>query len=140
MKPEMLDTHLLIWYLTGNKWLNRRICYDIDYYQRSFCVSVEALKEIVMLRARNKIDAHLTLVYVLRILEERAISIIYVELSHLMQLEGLPFLIDPATGDYHRDPVDRMMISQAISMGYALISADHMFPYYEEHGLKVIVN
>lgn len=38
----------------------------------------------------------------------------------------------------HGDPFDRMLILQAVSMGYHLVSADRQFVKYLPHGLKLL--
>jgi PIN domain nuclease of toxin-antitoxin system len=137
MKPQLLDTHILQWYLTGDKSLHAHIRNDIDYFANSYRVSIETLKELVVLRGLRKIEAHLTLEYVLRRMLDRNIMIEPVTLDHVLQLERLPPVTD-ITDIYrnqHRDPVDRMLVAQAISMRYTLVSSDHFFTYYEIHGL-----
>lgn len=41
---------------------------------------------------------------------------------NLFSLQDLPF--------HHRDPFDRLLIAQAISLGYTLASADSAFEHY----------
>jgi PIN domain nuclease of toxin-antitoxin system len=59
-----------------------------------------------------------------------------IEPQHLQTLRTLPFVGD------HRDPFDRLIISQAISEGFSLVGKDRGFPQYRKtpvgHQLDVI--
>jgi PIN domain nuclease of toxin-antitoxin system len=137
MRPQLLDTHILQWYLTGDTSLHASIRNDIDYYANTYRVSMESLKELVVLRGLGKVSSYLTLDYVCTKLEERAIGIEPVRLEHVYCLEGLRPVVDQFRKRL-RDPVDRMLVAQAISMRYTLISGDHFFPLYRDQGLEVI--
>ncbi len=51
-------------------------------------------------------------------------SLLAIDLQHLQTLQSLPFV------GKHRDPFDRLIISQAISEGYVLVGKDREFPKY----------
>lgn len=40
----------------------------------------------------------------------------------------------------HKDPIDHIIIAQAISHRMTLISSDTKFPFYRKQGLDLIVN
>lgn len=67
-------------------------------------------------------------------LTEQDIKIVPPNESHLKVMALLPFYED------HRDPCDRIIISQAINDRIALISSDHKFERYERSGLEFIFN
>jgi len=134
----LLDTHILIWLLNENNRLNRNIREDIDYFQYSYCVSVESLREIVILQSLRKIAFDYGLERIITILSERQINILPIEATHIKALEKLPVLT--INGKKHEDPFDRLLISQSISNKYTIISSDFKFPFYKEHGLKLLVN
>ena len=134
----LLDTHILIWLLNENNRLNRNIREDIDYFQYSYCVSVESLREIVILQSLRKIAFDYGLERIITILSERQINILPIEATHIKALEKLPVLT--INGKKHEDPFDRLLISQSIANKYTIISSDFKFPFYKEHGLKLLVN
>jgi PIN domain nuclease of toxin-antitoxin system len=135
----LLDTHILIWLLTGNNnRLNQNIREDIDYFQYSYCISVETLREIVILQSLKKISFMLTIDNIINDLQKRQINILPVEAIHIKALEKLPVLT--INGKKHEDPFDRLLISQSIAEKYTIISSDFKFPFYKEHGLKLLVN
>lgn len=55
--------------------------------------------------------------------QNNGIQILPVELSHALYLENLPL--------YHKDPFDRLLISQAIVGNMNLVSADAKFSKYQ---------
>ena len=134
----LLDTHILIWLLNDNVRLNENIREDVDYFQHTYYVSVETLREIVILQSLKKISFTPTVDKIITDLQERQIGISPVEAAHIKALEKLPIL--NINGKNHEDPFDRLLISQAIASKYTLISSDSKFPFYKDYGLKLLAN
>jgi len=134
----LLDTHILIWLLNENTRLNQNIREDIDYFQYSYYVSVETLREIVILQSLKKIKFDYSLEKIITILSERQVNIVSIDITHIKALEKLPILT--INGKKHEDPFDRLLISQSIADKYTIISSDFKFPFYKEYGLKLLVN
>ncbi|OAV74885.1 PIN domain protein [Bacteroidales bacterium Barb7] len=139
MREYLLDTHILIWVLTDDSRLDKNIREDIEYFQHPYFVSVESLREIVILQSLGKIAIHYNLNEIVDFLAKWQISIIPVEINHIKELEKLPVLtID---GKTHDDPFDRLLIAQAIANKYIIISSDRKFPFYTETcRLKLLIN
>ncbi len=57
------------------------------------------------------------------ILDEMGIEVLDFDANSALLLGSLPF--------YHRDPFDRMIISQAITRKYKIISVDKKFKLYD---------
>ena len=134
----LLDTHILVWLLRGDKRLNSNIREDIDYFQHTYYVSVETLREIVLLQLSKRIEFNYGLEKIIAILLERQINILPTGVTHIKTLEKLPVLA--INSKKHEDPFDRLLISQAIADRYVIISSDSKFPFYKEYGLKLLVN
>jgi len=134
----LLDTHILIWLLDDDDRLYKDIREDIDYFQYSYHVSVETLREVVILQSLKKISFMLTMDNIINDLQKRQIDILPVEAIHIKALEKLPVLT--INGKKHEDPFDRLLISQSVAEKYTIISSDFKFPFYKEHGLKLLVN
>jgi PIN domain nuclease of toxin-antitoxin system len=75
---------------------------------------------------------------ILRKLADWDISILNVTLDHVKTLEQLSHPV--ANGRPHEDPVDRMLISQAIFERLTLVSADLKFPFYKDHNFDLLQN
>ena len=134
----LLDTHIVIWLLDDDDRLNEGIREDVDYFQHTYYVSVETLREIVILQSLKKISFTPTVDKIIADLQKRQICILPVEAAHIKALEKLPVL--NINGKSHDDPFDRMLISQAIAGKYTIISSDSKFPFYKDYGLKLLVN
>jgi PIN domain nuclease of toxin-antitoxin system len=135
----LLDTHILIWLLDDDdESLNKNIREDIDYFQHSYYVSVESLREIVILQSLKKIDLKDSVNKIVSLLTERQIKILPVEINHIEELEKLPIL--KIHGKTHEDPFDRLLIAQTIAGKYTIISSDAKFPSYKDYGLRLLIN
>ena len=61
-----------------------------------------------------------------------------------MQFETIPLTVDAACSFHllprckHKDPFERMLVWQAIKLGYVLISRDPAFMDYAEYGLNML--
>ena len=134
----LLDTHILIWLLDDDIRLNKDIRDDIDYFQHAYSISVETLREIVILQSLKKISFTPAIDKIITDLQKRQIGILSIEPTHIRELEKLPILI--INGKKHEDPFDRLLISQSIADKYTIVSSDSKFPFYEDCGLKLLVN
>ena len=138
MNSYLLDTHILIWLLRGDSRLNKNVREDIDYFQYTYYVSVETLREIVFLQLLRKIEFSYDIEKIITILTDRQINILSTHINHIKTLEKLPILT--INGKRHEDPFDRLLISQSIAGKYTIVSSDSKFPFYKDYGLKLLIN
>jgi PIN domain nuclease of toxin-antitoxin system len=75
----------------------------------------------------NKLELQHSFEFTEEILSENNIEILPVHLRHLKQLLILPF--------YHRDPFDRLILSQAISEKLVIVTKDGVFEKYTSNTL-----
>ncbi|GHV10105.1 twitching motility protein PilT [Bacteroidia bacterium] len=134
----LLDTHILVWLMKKNEKLNQNIREDIEYFQHFYYVSVETLREIVVLQSLKKIQLDATIEILVHYLEEAQIQILPIELNHINALEKLPYFTEK--GKTHNDPCDRMLIAQSIAEKLTIVSSDSKFLPYRDFGLKLLVN
>lgn len=138
MNKYLLDTHILIWFCDVDDCLDNNIREDIEYFHNIYYVSVETLREIVILQSRKKISFDLKHGKIVDLLNRHRIEILPITVGDIKELEKLP--TSKHDGRLHEDPFDRMLIAQAIANKFTLISADKKFPYYRDFGLKLLVN
>ncbi|MCL1933688.1 MAG: type II toxin-antitoxin system VapC family toxin [Candidatus Azobacteroides sp.] len=138
MNRYLLDTHILIWLLKKSDHLNKDIRENIEYFQHVYCVSVESIREIVILQSIKKIQLDYDVEKIINSLERMQINIVPIEVRHIKALEKLPIL--NINGKAHNDPFDRLLIAQTISDRHTIISSDLKFPFYKDYGLKLLVN
>ena len=132
MKRYLLDTQVVLWLFSGNKRLPQDIREEIEYFQNSYAVSFDSIREIIALNQLGKLDATITVSKIFEELKKANINLIYFDKVSAETLEELPLLYN------HTDPTDRSIIAQAIGQKYHLISSDQKFPIYRKFGLKLV--
>jgi PIN domain nuclease of toxin-antitoxin system len=119
----LLDTHVLIWLVEGDKNLSAVARSAIEDEGNSLYLSIVSLWEITIKLSLGKLDLQLSVDEMVEsFLIPGGIEILQIETSHLSILRDLPL--------YHRDPFDRLIIAQAKSEQMMLVSADGVFERY----------
>lgn len=118
----LLDTHIFLWYLEGNQALSSDKKQLIDNQQNDIYVSISSFWEIIIKKSLNKLELKDNLNTIQAICIEQGFNIILIEVKHLIVLQELPF--------HHKDPFDRLIISQAISDNLYIMSNDGNFNKY----------
>ncbi|MBU0974999.1 type II toxin-antitoxin system VapC family toxin [Patescibacteria group bacterium] len=127
MKKYLLDTHILLWWLTDSSKLGKSIRKILSDPNNYIAVSVASAWEINIKLGLNK-EFNMSVSLEDCFNEKNGFNVLPVSLNHVFALEKLPAL--------HKDPFDRMLISQAISEKCILISADKKIGQYS--GVTVI--
>lgn len=134
-----LDTNILVFLIRKeDKKIIREVRYILDDYEVLLYTSVVCIKELVHLLQRGKIhfedkkDKRPLSIKIKEFLDVHRITIVPVQERHVMFLTDLPL------DDDHRDPEDRLIISQAIVDKMPLISSDNWCKWYVQFGLDLI--
>ncbi|MFN0100674.1 MAG: type II toxin-antitoxin system VapC family toxin [Bryobacteraceae bacterium] len=114
----LLDTNAFIRWMTGVP-LPKRAERVIQKADTKIYLSVVSVWEIVM-KPRLGISA----LQVEEAIHEMGAVLLPIRIRHLDELSRLP-----AHGD-HKDPFDRVLISQALAEGFSVVSSDDRFPAY----------
>jgi PIN domain nuclease of toxin-antitoxin system len=114
----LLDTNALLWLLAGHHRLGTTTRQRIESASEPL-VSVVSLWEISIKASLGKLDTGTDL---RRALWARGFRRLGIADEHLSVLETLP--------RHHRDPFDRLLISQAISEKATVVTSNHMFAAY----------
>ncbi len=118
----LIDTHVLIWYMAGSSRLNKNALSIINDKSNILFVSKVSLWEIVIKASIGKLKLAIELSEIEKYIEKNRIIELdfgYIEFKELVKL---PFP--------HRDPFDRMIIAQAITNNYTIITDDPKFQPY----------
>jgi PIN domain nuclease of toxin-antitoxin system len=119
----LLDTHTAIWFITDNKNLPENSkALILDIHNQCF-LSIASLWEIGIKYSLGRLTLHTELHQIFEIFIESGFSILPIEPEHIVENSKLKF--------YHRDPFDRLIISQAIIECYTIISRDKLFKHYD---------
>jgi PIN domain nuclease of toxin-antitoxin system len=110
----LLDTHLLIWVCEDSKKLSPKIKKIIIDGKNDIYFSTASIWEIAIKKSLGKIDVDLELL--VNQLEEMNILELPIEIKHILKLEQL--------GNHHKDPFDRIIITQALTEPLKLYTHD----------------
>ena len=124
MKRILIDTHVLLWWLSGNASLGKLSKEMIADPTNEVFVSGVTPWEISIKRKKGLLEAPNDLD---GIVENEGFSKLPISLFHGEEAGNLE--------EIHRDPFDRMLVAQAKAEGLELLTADKIIPKY---GVKVI--
>jgi len=116
----LLDTHVILWWISGSKRLSRKACKAIVADDAQLFVSVVAGWEYMMKLRRKKLPIFLTFDAAVKRLRLSPLALAYEQHLHAVDLP-----------DIHRDPFDRMMIAQALDHDLIFVTSDetiHRYP------------
>lgn len=131
----VLDTHIFIWVLFEPKKLQEEIHEILADTSNTIYVSAVSFWEIAIKSSLGKVQLPKTKP------EELIFHANKAGLSTLdLSSEHCAFSGSLAYYENHKDPFDRLLIYQCISLGFVLISADAKFEQYTENGLLLIRN
>jgi len=110
----LLDTHLLLWWVTGDRRLSKQTRGLISSTGNAVAVSAASFWEIAIKIGLRRID--IDLAELLASIAEDAFEELPVRANHTLHLASLPPL--------HNDPFDRLLIAQAIAENCRLVTRD----------------
>ena len=122
----LIDTHVLLWYLIDDSQLSVSSIRKIENPSNNIYVSIASLWEIAIKINIGKLDLYIPFKKLQKEVLNNNFTILPIEFTHTVQLSKL----EPI----HRDPFDRILISQALVENLTIISKDTTFSAYK--GLK----
>jgi len=115
----LIDTHIFLWLAAGSFEKIDKMDYLRDENNNLFISSISIAEISIKISiGKLKFDGD-----ILAVLKNMRVDIINFDAKSALVLETLPF--------YHRDPFDRMIISQAIIQNYIICSNDRKFKLYD---------
>lgn len=120
----LLDTQAVIWSLEDDSRLSEQARNAIDHEDNEITITIVSLWEIAIKRGIGKLDFTPTLDDIVTQTEASGFNFLNLTVEHLKTLEGLAYV------DNHRDPFDRLIISQAQTENLIAITSDPQFESY----------
>jgi PIN domain nuclease of toxin-antitoxin system len=121
----LLDTHVALWAAGGNSRLPERARDLIADSANGVAVSVVALWEIAIKHSkRGAPEMPLSAKEALQGFAEAGFELLTVKPAHVVSTEMLP--------DLHADPFDRMLVAQALTEGFRLVTSDKIVAKYDK--------
>jgi PIN domain nuclease of toxin-antitoxin system len=118
----LLDTHAFIWFIKGDQTLPSEVKDKIPNINNKCCLSIASIWEIAIKISLNKLSIRAVFKEIFLFLDKNQINFLPIEFDHLKILMKLDF--------HHRDPFDRLIISQSISEDLTTLTKDAFFNKY----------
>ncbi len=118
----LLDTNALIYTLAMPEKIPDAAMDIIINTDNRLYVSICSLWEIVIKQSIGKLNLDKTVTDIVAECESEDMGFLDIKPNHLSVLRSLPFI--------HRDPFDRLYISQAIAEDMTIITSDTIIPKY----------
>jgi PIN domain nuclease of toxin-antitoxin system len=119
----LLDTHVLIWFLNGDKSLSAKARKAIESENASNFVSIASLWEIAIKLSLDRLSIKVPFEKIGNELDKNNFQLLPITFNDTVILSSLTF--------HHKDPFDRLIISQSIANEFTLISKDKEFSDYK---------
>jgi PIN domain nuclease of toxin-antitoxin system len=110
----LLDTHILLWWLMGDRRLPKSLAKVLASSENDIAVSAATLWEIVIKHMMGRIDVDLD--ELLSSINGDGFGELPVQFRHTLTLQSLP--------RHHDDPFDRILIAQSVAEGRRLVTTD----------------
>lgn len=118
----LLDTHTFIWWDNSPSLLSSKVHSIICDSQNTVLLSVVSIWEMQIKQSLSKLTLRAPLHQVIDEQILQGISVTSIDLHDVMAVGNLPAL--------HKDPFDRMLVSQAIARNIPILSKDIQFQNY----------
>ncbi|CAN5344638.1 type II toxin-antitoxin system VapC family toxin [soil metagenome] len=118
----LLDTQILIWSFDQTEKLSEGTVEIIKNPENQIFVSVVTFWEIAIKLSLEKLKLPFELSQLVEETLLNNIEILGIEVNHIIKVASLPF--------HHRDPFDRLIISQGITGNFSIITSDDKFALY----------
>ena len=132
----LLDTHLVLWFAKGDERLPHDARPLLESTEHAFFVSEISVLEIAIKHAKNPAAMPYSAREFVRLCEDGGFTLRPLGLEAIFAYEDLHF---DRVGDLHKDPFDRLLISQAKSEGMILATHDRLLALYGEPCVHVYV-
>lgn len=119
----LIDTQILVWLIIESKKIPTKILNILENPENEILVSSVSIWEIAIKISINKLSLPFELKYIINVIEKMNIKILEINIEHLINVAELPF--------HHKDPFDRLLISQSMIENISIISSDSSFQNYK---------
>ena len=118
----LLDTHLLLWAAGEPRRLSRRAQSLLNDPENDLVFSAASLWEVAIKHGLGRDDFKVDARILRRGLLDNGYEELAIRSDHVVATEGLPRI--------HRDPFDRILVSQATTEGITLLTTDSLVSQY----------
>lgn len=119
----LVDTHAMLWFAAGDGRLSPAARAAIESRENTSYVSIASWWEIAIKCSVGRLQLELPLADFMSDRIDEGFRVLPIDTSHLPALTNLPF--------HHRDPFDRLIISQAMAESMPVCTGDNRFAAYD---------
>ncbi len=119
----LLDTHAVIWFLSGDERITKKAIRLIENIENKNFVSTASIWEITIKSSIGKLNLKGDLNDIRNQFIQNGFELLPISFEPLIVLHKLEFK--------HRDPFNRLIISQAIAHGFPVVTKDANFKKYD---------
>lgn len=119
----LIDTHAFFWSFNNTRKLSKPAVEALISPGNEFFVSIVSIWEMQIKVMLKKMDLGGPIADIVSEQTSNGIQILSLEFEHALNLENLPPI--------HKDPFDRMLISQALVEEMTIVTADKRFAEYD---------
>ena len=132
----LLDTHIAVWAIMDHNKLTKDCIDTITNLNNNIYVSLISVWEIAIKNAKHgykemPIDESLFIKYC----EELEFNILPIKAKHILNIHNLKLKNDNAR---HKDPFDRLLLSQSICENFSLYTKDAALLNYNVKNIKIM--
>ncbi len=118
----LLDTHVLLWVANSPERLSRAVCDLLQDSDNEIYFSIVSLLEIAIKNSLGRENFQVDARVLHRALCDEGYKELGITSEHVVSIDSLPLL--------HKDPFDRLLISQATVEGITLLTKDKLVAAY----------
>jgi len=117
-----IDTQAFIWFVENDRQLPVKIKKELEFSGNSIIISVASLWEMAIKMSLDKLQISCDIEEMIDKIYLNGFEILPILPIHIIKLSKLDFI--------HRDPFDRIIISQSLSEDLQIVSSDKIFDDY----------
>jgi len=121
----LIDTQAFIWFVENDKQLPVKIKMELEDSGNSIIISIASLWELAIKISLDKLQLDCNIEEMIDKIYHNGFEILPILPTHIIKLSKLDYI--------HRDPFDRIIISQSLTEDIQIVSSDRIF---DEYGVR----
>ena len=118
----LVDTQAFIWFVEDDNQLPEKIKIELEDIDNSIVISIASLWEMTIKLSLGKLNLGCLIEEMIDKVYQNGFEILPILPDHIIKLSKLDY--------FHRDPFDRIIISQGLSENMVIVSSDKVFDEY----------
>ena len=118
----LVDTQAFIWFVEDDNQLPEKIKIELEDIDNSIVISIASLWEMTIKLSLGKLNLGCLIEEMIDKVYQNGFEILPILPDHIIKLSKLDY--------FHRDPFDRIIISQVLSENMVIVSSDKVFDEY----------